>query len=565
MDLGAVGGMGELSRREDTGVNLGTQTQAPPAVAAIEADAPEALVFRQLANGDLEDAGFFVEPQVVDYNLPVKSGTRTRAFLVALCLAASFVASSPTLSAKPRAPRTPLTLTDLLAQAAARGPARGSGISISVAELNTGATVYERNASTPETIASLTKLFSSAAALHYLGPEYRFKTTFWRKGEVRDGVLQGSLLVVGGGDPNISGRFYEDDSFAIFDKWAAGLRQAGIVRVAGDLVLNAGAFDNEYRHPDWPESRDTRWYQAPISALSYNDNCVLVSVGRDGLPGAPTFVAIDPNTDLVQAIGRPRTVGKTGHIRVAVSRPSGSNVVKVSGVVPSRYFRWSSPLAIDDPPKFFGAALRSRLAAAGIELAGTVVERDEPADNSWLLVATTESNLLPTLAVANKRSQSFYAEQIFKTLAFEKAGRGSWNKALDLTRQFIAGLGLDPAQYALRDGSGLSDGNRVSSADLVRFLRAMNQHPQGAAWKATLAVSGDQEGSLRHRLLWASTRGQIEAKTGTLNGVSTLAGYANASSGKAYAFAILLNGSRVSESRGHAFQDRLLKILVERG
>ena len=484
------------------------------------------------------------------------------ALVASLLLAVPASAKAPSKTRKPAAPQT---LEQVLDQLARRAPARSSGVSVMVAELDSGQTVYARNPDQPETLASVTKMLSSAAAIHFLGTDYKFKTTFWRKGEVQNGILNGSLLVVGGGDPNISGRFYEDDSFAIFDRWAAGLRQAGIVRVAGDLVLNAGAFDNVYRHPDWPESRDTRWYQAPISALSYNDNCVLVSVGRDGLPGAPTFVAIDPNTDLVQTVGRPRTVGKTGLIRVAVSRPTGTNLVKVSGVVPSRYFRWSSPLAIDDPPKFFGAALRSRLASAGIELAGSVIERGEPADNSWVLIATTESNLLPTLAVANKRSQSFYAEQIFKTLAYEKTGRGSWDRALDLTKQFIASLGLDPTQYALRDGSGLSDGNKVAAADLVRFLRAMNQHPQGAAWKATLAVSGDQEGSLRHRLLWASTRGQIEAKTGTLNGVSTLAGYATASSGKAYAFAILLNGPRVTENRGHAFQDRILKILVERG
>ncbi len=425
--------------------------------------------------------------------------------------------------------------------------------------------VYARNPDQPETIASVTKMFSSAAALHYLGTDYKFRTTFWRRGDVQGGALTGALLVVGGGDPNISGRFYENDSFAVFDRWAQGLRQAGITRIAGDLILNASSFDGMYRHPDWPPDRDTRWYQAPVAALSYNDNVVIVSVGRGALPGAPAIVSIDPDTDVVQAVPRARTVGKIGRIQVAVSRPGGSDTVYVDGTVPARYFRYSVPLAIDDPPKFFGAALRSRLRAAGIELAGNVVERAVRPDNAWTLVATTESDLIPTMAIANKHSQSFYAEQIFKTLAYEKTGRGTWEGALALEKQFLAAIGLDPARYELHDGSGLSPNNRVAARDLVAFLLALDRHPQGAIWRSTLAVSGDSEGSLRSRLTDSLTRGQVEAKTGTLNGVSTLAGYARAASGKTYAFAILLNDSWLGEGRAHGYQDRLVRTLIRKG
>jgi D-alanyl-D-alanine carboxypeptidase/D-alanyl-D-alanine-endopeptidase (penicillin-binding protein 4) len=438
-------------------------------------------------------------------------------------------------------------------------------VSIAVADLETGETVYQRNPDTAQTIASVAKMISSAAALHYLGPNYKFRTTFWRRGDIKEGNLFGSLLVVGGGDPNISGRMYDDDSFAILDRWAQGLRQAGIVRVSGDLILNASGFDGIYRHPDWPPDRDSRWYQAPVSALSYNDNCVVVSVGKGALPGSLANVTIDPNVDVVQTLARARTIGKNGKIRIAVARPAGSETVTISGTVPSRFFRWAVPLAIDDPPKFFGAALKSRLRAAGIELVGNVVERPEKPDNLWMLVATTETDLVPTMAISNKRSQSFYAEQIFKTLAFEKTGRGTWEGAVGLARGFLATLGLDASRFDIHDGSGLSPYDRVSAGALVSFLRAMSSHPQGAVWRSTLAVSGGADGSLRHRLLDSLTRGQVEAKTGTLNGVSTLAGYARAASGKTYAFAILLNGPRVSESRGHAFQDGLIRALIQHG
>ena len=584
MDLAAVGGVRVLSLTEDAGMDLGAETQPPPSVAAIEPHPTEPFVLRELADGDLEGTGFFIEAQAVDYNLRVTRAARwfdgvaaVLVALVALLLAPSALLAAPpassntstssstTTSTTMSAVAAPSLLRSALEQAALRPPTRKDGVSIAVADLDSGETIFEKNAAAPETIASVTKMISTAAALHYLGPTYKFRTTFWRRGDIRDGNLLGSLLVVGGGDPNISGRFYDDDAFAIFDKWAAGLRQAGILRVTGDLVLNASSFDGEYRHPDWPPERDSRWYQAPISALSYNDNVVVVSVGKGALPGSPANVTIDPNTDVVQSLSRARTVGKTGTIRVAVSRPSGSDLVTVSGTVPNRYFRWATPLSIDDPPKFFGAALKSRLKAAGIELTGNVVERPMPADNAWILVASTESDIIPTLAIANKRSQSFYAEQIFKTLAYEKSGRGTWESALGLANQFLGGLGLDASRFALRDGSGLSSGNRVSATDMVAFLRAMNRHPQGAVWRSTLAVSGEPEGSLRHRLNDARSRGLVSAKTGTLNGVSTLAGYAQAGSGKTYAFAILLNGPRVTESRGHAYQDRLVRILLQRG
>jgi serine-type D-Ala-D-Ala carboxypeptidase/endopeptidase (penicillin-binding protein 4) len=471
---------------------------------------------------------------------------------------------APVLAA-PRRATPPATLQQALDQIARRAPTRSPGVSVAIAELDSGETVYTRNPDQAETIASVTKMLSSAAAIHFLGPDYKFKTTFWRRGEVKDGILQGSLLVVGGGDPNISGRFYDNDSFAVFDRWADGLKQAGIVRVAGDLVLNASAFDRLYRNPEWPPDRDTRWYQAPISALSYNDNVVIVSVGRGALPGAPAIVSIDPDTDVVQKVSRARTIGKTGQVRIAVARPGGSDTVYVDGTLPMRYFRYSVPLAIDDPPKFFGAALKSRLRAAGIELGGVVVEKDIAPDNSWAPIAKTESDLMPTMAVSNKHSQSYYAEQIFKTLAYEKSGRGTWENALALEKQFFQAIGLDPARYEIHDGSGLSAFNRVAAADLVRFLRAMQAQPYGAAWRSTLAVSGESEGSLRGRLLDSLTRGQVEAKTGTLNGVSTLAGYAKAASGKTYAFAILLNGPGVTESRAHGYQDRLVRALIQKG
>jgi D-alanyl-D-alanine carboxypeptidase/D-alanyl-D-alanine-endopeptidase (penicillin-binding protein 4) len=497
-------------------------------------------------------------------------GRRVRARLLAamgilaLLPAALFAASRTPPRQRVSSAAAPSALEQALTRAARGAPAPKTGVSIAIAELATGQPVFERNAESPQTIASVTKLFSTAAALHFLGPDYRFKTSFWRRGEIHDGLLVGSLLVVGGGDPNISGRFYGDDYNAVFDKWAEGLQKAGILRVSGDLILNASFFDSVSRHPEWREGQEARWYQAPISALSYNDNVVIVSIRPGSKAGRPAAVSIEPQTDVLRTVSGARTVTR-GRARLAVRRSFGSGDVMVSGTVPSRTSWWSTPIAIDDAPGFFGSALRGRIQNAGIPILGATLEEALQPDNAWMLVAETESGILPTLTVTNKRSQGFYAEQVFKTLGAEKEGSGTWASALAAEREFLIAIGLDPNRYDLRDGSGLSPQNRVAAGDVVRFLRAMDGHPYGADWKASLAVSGEPEGTLRHRLRDSMMYGRVVGKTGSIRGVSTLAGYVTASSGKVYVFSILLNGGRVWDSNGHAYQDRILRALVRQG
>jgi serine-type D-Ala-D-Ala carboxypeptidase/endopeptidase (penicillin-binding protein 4) len=457
-----------------------------------------------------------------------------------------------------------LSLRQALDRAALKIPGLPGGVSIQIADDQSGEVVFERAPDVPETIASITKLLTTASALHYLGPDYKFRTTFWRRGEVLDGNLTGELLVVGGGDPNISGRFYDDDINAVFDRWAEGLRAAGITSVTGDLILNASFFDGIGRHPEWPAGQESRWYQAPISALSYNDNVVLVSIRPGSRPGRQVGVSIEPPVDILRPIPLARTVGRRGRVQVAVSRAAGSNAVTVTGTVPLRPAWWSTPITIDDPPVYFGKALANRLRNAGISVSGHIVQQALKPDETWAPVATTESDLVPTIEVCNKRSQGFYAEQIFKTISAEKTGQGSWGASVALVKDFLAGLGLDPSRFQIRDGSGLSAGNRVPASDLVRFLRAMERTPHGDVWRTTFAVSGEAEGTLRHRFRDPLTRGQILAKTGSLERVSTLAGYARGSSGRTYVFAILLNGRGV-DGAGQAFQDRLLRALIANG
>ena len=180
----------------------------------------------------------------------------------------------------------PATLEQRLSALLRRGPVRRAEMGVVITRLGDPAPLASLNAERPFVLASTTKLFTTAAALDRLGPDYKFRTRLCREAEVgADGVLPGRLVVTGGGDPGLSGRWYEDDPLAVFRPWAASLRNQGIRSVRDGLLLDVSFFDDVHSHPDWPSEQEQRWYQAPVSALSYNDNVVLVRASGGLRPG----------------------------------------------------------------------------------------------------------------------------------------------------------------------------------------------------------------------------------------------------------------------------------------
>ena len=462
-------------------------------------------------------------------------------------------------------PAPPETLKNALnAQVqAARQIARQLGVH--VIDLRSGATIYSYEADQLRILASNTKLLTSAAALDRLGPGYFFETRLLLRGTVTDGVLQGDLAITGGGDPNISGRHSYGDPYAAFRPWAAALRQRGIHRVEGKTYLVHGLFDDGLIHPDWPRDQLTRWYEAPVSALSFNDNCVVVRVWPGGHAGAPAQVQTVPRLPgLFQLRSSVRTSASARGTGVWVRRDPGSSVIQVGGAV----YRGSQPvevtLTVPDPVAYFGAALRAALAEEGVELATEPVASRRYPVGVWETIAVHRSDLLTTLEVQNKKSQNFYAESVLKTLGAEACRRGDWAGGTEAVRELLDRLGLPRNSYQLTDGSGMSRGNRFTPRQMTTLLRFMFYHPWGNEFVRTLPYSGEPDLSWERRLATAPYRGNVFAKTGTLNGVSTLSGYARGLSGRLYAFSILGNQTR-STWQARQSQDRILRALIDQG
>ena len=484
-----------------------------------------------------------------------------------LAASACLLATCP---AEAKKPARPATLEERLLAYAKRPPIRPkSEAGIWVARVGETTPVVAVNADRPLVLASTTKLFTSSAALDRLGPDYRFRTRLYRDAPVAaDGTLEGPLIVVGGGDPALSGRLYDDDPLAVFRPWAESLVRHGIRSVRDGLLLDTSFFDDARTHPDWPTEQEQRWYQAPVSALSYNDNVVLVRASGARRPGAPALLGFHPaGPYLLSLLSRVSTTAN--RTWMGVRRDAGSRTVVAAGSV-GRNRTWTGDVTVPDPPLYFASAFTRVLNEAGIQLQAPPTELTQapagpdPSANR-ILLHTHETPALTVLSVANKRSQSFYSEQILKTLGAERRGKGSWENGIAEVKEFLKSYGLDPGRYELADGSGRSRNNRASARAYGEFLQGLaTSWPHFAAFERTMAVSGDSEGTLRHRLLGEATHGKVVAKTGNIAGVVTLCGYVTARSGQRYVFALLLNGG-ISEARGHAWQDRFLVELANFG
>ena len=394
--------------------------------------------------------------------------------------------------------------------------------------------------------ASNTKLFTTAAALFKLGADYEFRTTLIANGPVQDGVLQGDLVVVGGGDPSFSSRVYRDP-MTVPREFAKAIQAAGIRQITGDLVMDDRLFDRVYRAPGWPKADWLKRYTAPISALSFNDNCAEVKVTGGAQADSPATVSVIPSFAAMRFVNHCSTCAKDRPGEVSLERAEDGAVV-VSGRLPAGASR-SEAIPVEQPALYLAAALQTEMAKAGIRLDGQarpVGDFEAPRPGAKEIFAW-KSKLLDSIYAADKRSINFCAEQIFKTMGAVRFGKGSFESGAAAVREFTRAVHLPDETVTLVDGCGLSAEDRATPQAISAMLEVIYRSELQEAFFAALPTNGELETTLEKRMADdAAMRGRIHAKTGTIkaDGTSALSGYAEAADGEVYAFSIVVNGFR---------------------
>ena len=429
-----------------------------------------------------------------------------------------------------------------------------------IVDLDTGETLLSRNADNALTPASNMKLVTTITALSQLGSDFEFTTRILGNGNVEGGALKGSLCIIGGGDPNISGRFHNDDPLALFKDWAAQLKKAGITNVTGDLEYDSTLFGGEAFCDGWPQdSQYIQWYCAEVSALAFNDNCIGIRVVPTSA-GKPAKVEVTPETSYVTIVNETTTApGKKG-AEIGIVRPRDGNTITVKGkVYEQATWGYYTDVTIHDPAAYAATVLKETLAKEGVSVQGTikpVTLTNEDVKQRKLLVEH-KAPLLEALKPILTNSQNLHAEMLFRQLGLRYSGKGTFKTGRAAVEAFLSEQKLLTDGIHIEDGSGLARDNRITCNLLVKLLKRVAAGDHFDAFQAALAVGGET-GTLEKRLTDSSVQGKVFAKTGYINGVRSLSGFLFTDK-RRYAFSMLMNNCVYTKQ----MQDEIVETLAK--
>ncbi|HET8622698.1 MAG TPA: D-alanyl-D-alanine carboxypeptidase/D-alanyl-D-alanine-endopeptidase [Gemmatimonadales bacterium] len=419
-----------------------------------------------------------------------------------------------------------------------------------------GRLLYARNADRLFIPASTAKLAVTAVAAARLPPTWVVRTSLYGTEAVRDGVLQGDLVLYGRGDPTWSRRCYGTDSLRpgvcesepmwAVRRLADSLRARGVRSIAGNVVGDGSWLEPTLVHPAWENYDLNWWYAAPVSGLGFNDNSVDLTWGAGPAVGAPPLISFAPSwTPIVLDNRAVTTPGDTG-TNIDFFREPATLRIRAEGRVAQTGRGRTEYFALPDPNYFAALALWTALREAGITVSGSVKSTtDSTAFRSVRagppLAEVTSRPLSDWIFPVLNTSQNWFAEILLKQLGRQFGRAGSWREGIAVERRFlIDSLGVDSTQLALVDGSGLANSNLITPLALVRILQAMRRHPRAEPFLAALPRAG-QRGSLARRFGGTPADGRVAAKPGTIARVNALAGYLELEGGRTVTFAVLAN------------------------
>jgi serine-type D-Ala-D-Ala carboxypeptidase/endopeptidase (penicillin-binding protein 4) len=430
------------------------------------------------------------------------------------------------------------------------GVTSSASVGIYIKVLKSGQIIYAKNADLPLIPSSNLKVLTTAAAITFLGSDYRYRTYIyggpidpWR------GVMQSSLYLVGSGDPTFTEPFMASPT-EVLEKFAERLYARGLRRIKGDVIGDDSVFDRDFVGKGWKSRYILDHYAAECGGLSINGNLLQISI----TPGGTT---IFPPSPAFQIVNKAQP-GGWGELKI--TRESDTNKIVITGSTGGG--NRGGLITVHNPPLFttssFGRILRNQ----GIYISGSVRLIDAHSykytyDNFIPLCCYESIPLYDIARRLNKESDNFLAQQLFRTVGAVKKGKGTRANSEAAIKEFMQKAGVSTEGLQMADGCGLSSLNRVTPRQLAEVLDYMYFQKEGKKFMTTLPQAG-VDGTLKYRL--SGTK--VFAKTGTINENSSLSGYVATPHGQTVVFSIITNNHKFGQGMYKDLEDRIVSAIA---
>lgn len=464
---------------------------------------------------------------------------------------------------------------------------------IEVADRDTGRILYSRNADDFFMPASNAKLFTTSFVLAALGPGYQYHTTIESSAPIGpDGKVAGDLVFVGRGDPDLSNVVFpyqlKTERSGPVEKILAEMADAavakGLKEVDGDVVADDSYFPYDPYPEGWSIGDVFFDFGAPVSAITFNDNIVRVQITPGARAGDPAAIQVQPAAAFESITAQVTTVSPGGHAYYSVSRQPGPDFLALTGTIPVGQAPTELDLAMIAPAETAARALKQLLEQRGVKITGEVrVVHAPPPQTSdengfsppppppapsaaglhpFILAEHLSPPLIESVRLTNKVSQNLHAELFLRTVARVKAGFGSAEQGLKLEQDFLRKAGVPDGDVVLTDGSGLARDDLVTPRAVVALLEYDARQPWGSEFMSTLPVAG-VDGTLESRMKALSGPAVIQAKTGSLEHVHSISGYAKTYRGENLVFSIFANNDTQRGNDATQTLDAIAEAMVQ--
>ncbi|SFT88272.1 D-alanyl-D-alanine carboxypeptidase / D-alanyl-D-alanine-endopeptidase (penicillin-binding protein 4) [Lishizhenia tianjinensis] len=421
-----------------------------------------------------------------------------------------------------------------------------------VKDLSNDEIVIAHNEKATLATASTAKLFTTATNLLVFPSDYALRTKVYYTGFVQDSVLKGDLVIQGCGDPSLGSKyFYEgEEKYAFIKHWTKAVRTKGIKRITGKVIADGSAYAYEGIPKDWTWNDMGNYYGAGPAGCTVFDNLMELHFKTGGVGTLTKITRVEPELPNV-AFENFVVAAQSNADNAYVYGAPHQNNRYVTGEIPYNRSDFVVKASVPDPEYLMAYSFKQALEQEGVEIEGEVEavhkQRQDLEEiykvEDRVVGAFKGKSLLEIAVLTNHKSINLYAEQLLTWLGKDAQGNTSIKSGL----KFINEYWKDKLSsgFEMTDGSGLSRTNRISAQHFVEMLTYMHQSKVMGEFETTLPIAG-VSGTLKYVCNGEAGHGKIKAKSGSLNGVKSYAGYVYGKSGKKYAFAIVAQNFNTS-------------------